>query len=88
MGRQRIGRGLVLRTLVEIRTGARASTICDHYTIRVGQGPAFARSLRRHALPYERPIRWMSFSVASHPYTKQRMARLEGVPGETAGDGV
>ncbi len=59
--------------------------ICDHYAIRVGQGPAFAYALRRHALLYERPIRWMSFSVASHPYTKQRMARLEGVPGESAG---
>jgi Zn-dependent protease with chaperone function len=51
--------------------------VCDNYTIRVGQGPAFARSLRSHSLPYERPIRWMCFSTASHPYTKQRMARLE-----------
>jgi Zn-dependent protease with chaperone function len=50
----------------------------DHYTIRVGQGPVFARSLRAHSMPYEQPTRWMSFSVASHPYTKQRMARLEG----------
>lgn len=52
--------------------------VSDNYTIRVGQGPAFARSLRSHALPYERPIRRMRFSVASHPYTKQRIARLEG----------
>jgi Zn-dependent protease with chaperone function len=56
----------------------------DNYTVRVGQGPAFARSLRSNALPYERPVRRMRFSAASHPYTKQRMARLEGVPGETA----
>lgn len=62
--------------------------ISDHYTIRVGQGPAFARSLRGHSLPHERPIRRMLFSVASHPYTKQRMARLEAVPGETAGAGL
>ena len=61
---------------------------CDNYTIRVGQGPAFARSLRRNALPYERPIRRMLFSAASHPYTKERMARLEAVPGETAGVGA
>lgn len=60
----------------------------DNYTIRVGQGPAFARSLRSHSLPHERPIRRMAFSAASHPYTKQRMARLEAAPGETAGAGV
>jgi Zn-dependent protease with chaperone function len=60
----------------------------DNYAIRVGQGPAFARSLRSHSLPYERPFRRMLFSAASHPYTKQRMARLEGVPGETAGVGL
>jgi Zn-dependent protease with chaperone function len=61
--------------------------VSDNYTIRVAQGPAFARSLRRHSLPHERPIPRMIFSVASHPYTKQRMARLEAVPGETAGVG-
>jgi Zn-dependent protease with chaperone function len=52
--------------------------VSDNYTIRVGQGPAFARSLRSHALPYEQPIRRMRFSAASHPYSKQRIARLEG----------
>jgi len=62
--------------------------VSDNYTIRVGQGPAFARSLRHRALPYERPTRRMRFSTASHPYTKQRMARLEAVPGETAGVGL
>lgn len=62
--------------------------VSDNYTIRVGLSPAFARSLRRHSLPHERPRRWMCFSVASHPYTKQRMARLEAVPGETAGAGL
>jgi Zn-dependent protease with chaperone function len=50
----------------------------DEYTIGVGQGPAFARSLRSHALPYERPMRRMRFSMATHPYTKPRMTRLEG----------
>jgi Zn-dependent protease with chaperone function len=62
--------------------------VSDNYTIRVGQGPAFARSLRRDVLPYERPIRRMRISAASHPYTKERMARLEAVPGETAGVGL
>jgi Zn-dependent protease with chaperone function len=62
--------------------------VSDNYTIRVGQGPAFARSLRGLSLPHERPRRWMCLSVASHPYTKQRMARLEAVPGETAEAGL
>ncbi len=59
----------------------------DNYTIRVRQGPAFARSLRYLALPLEQPRRWMAFSTASHPYSMQRIARLEGPAEEPAGGG-
>jgi Peptidase family M48 len=52
----------------------------DDYTIRLGEGPYLASYLERHSLPYERPVRRMRFSMASHPYTKQRITRLQGTP--------
>jgi hypothetical protein len=39
----------------------------DQYAARLGQGPALARTLEHSSLPYERSIRNMRFSRASHP---------------------
>jgi Zn-dependent protease with chaperone function len=50
--------------------------IADQYAVRLGQGPALAQSLEHESLPYERSIRNMRFSRASHPYTKPRIAKL------------
>jgi len=52
----------------------------DRYAARLGQGAALARSLEHHSLPYERSIRRMRFSRASHPYTKPRIAKLRALP--------
>jgi hypothetical protein len=50
------------------------------YAARLGQGPALARTLEHSSLPYERSIRKMRFSRASHPYTKPRIAKLRAQP--------
>jgi Zn-dependent protease with chaperone function len=52
----------------------------DQYAARLGQGPALARTLEHESLPYERSIRNMRFSRASHPYTKPRIAKLRAQP--------
>jgi Zn-dependent protease with chaperone function len=49
----------------------------DEYAARLGQAQALAQSLTHEALPYERPIRNMRFSRATHPYTKPRITRLQ-----------
>lgn len=54
--------------------------IADQYAVRLGQGPALAESLEYETLPYERSIRNMRFSRASHPYTKPRIAKLRAQP--------
>jgi Zn-dependent protease with chaperone function len=48
----------------------------DAYAARLGQGPALAGTLEHDAMPYERPIPRMRYSRASHPCTKQRVAKL------------
>ena len=53
----------------------------DEYAARLGQGPALAKSLEHSSLPYERSIRRMRFSRATHPYTKPRIAKLRAHPG-------
>jgi Zn-dependent protease with chaperone function len=53
----------------------------DAYAARLGQGPALARALAHDALPYEQPIPRMRYSRATHPYTKQRIAKLRAHPG-------
>ena len=53
----------------------------DQYAARLGQGPALAKSLEHSSLPYERSIRRMRFSRATHPYTKPRIAKLRAHPG-------
>ena len=55
----------------------------DQYAARLGQGPALARTLEHGSLPYERSIRNMRFSRASHPYTKPRIAKLRAQPDST-----
>lgn len=52
----------------------------DAYAVLLGQGQALARTLEYDSLPYERPIRRMRYSRASHPYTKQRVTRLDAYP--------
>lgn len=52
----------------------------DQYAARLGQGSALAMSLEHSSLPYERSIRGMRFSRASHPYTKPRIAKLRAHP--------
>jgi Zn-dependent protease with chaperone function len=56
----------------------------DQYAARLGQGPALARTLEHSSLPYERSIRNMRFSRASHPYTKPRIAKLRAQPTQPA----
>lgn len=51
----------------------------DDYAARLGQGDMLARSLTHDSLPYERPIKRMRFSRATHPYTKPRIARLNAL---------
>ncbi|MGH2904483.1 MAG: M48 family metalloprotease [Solirubrobacteraceae bacterium] len=59
----------------------------DAYAARLGQGATLARTLEHNYLPYERSIRRMSFSRATHPYTKPRIARLRAYADDTpAGD--
>ncbi len=53
--------------------------VADEYAARLGQGDMLARSLTHDSLPYERPIRRMRFSRATHPYTKPRIARLNAL---------
>jgi hypothetical protein len=60
--------------------------VADAYAARLGQGPALARALEYDAMPYDRPIPRMRYSRASHPYTKQRIARLRAHPQPPAGD--
>jgi Zn-dependent protease with chaperone function len=57
----------------------------DLYAIHLGQGPALAESLEYDSLPYERPIRNMRFSRATHPYTKPRIAQLRAQPDRPVG---
>ncbi|HWY18930.1 MAG TPA: M48 family metalloprotease [Solirubrobacteraceae bacterium] len=52
----------------------------DQYAAHLGQGPALAQTLEHSSLPYERSIRNMRFSRASHPYTKPRIAKLRAQP--------
>jgi len=52
----------------------------DQYAARLGQADTLAESLTLDALPYERPVRAMRFSRATHPYTKPRIARLKEHP--------
>jgi Zn-dependent protease with chaperone function len=52
----------------------------DQYAARLGQGLALASTLEVSSLPYERSIPRMSFSRASHPYTKPRIAKLRAQP--------
>ncbi len=54
--------------------------IADQYAIQLGQGRALAQSLEHQSLPYERSIRNMRFSRATHPYTKPRIAKLRAQP--------
>jgi Zn-dependent protease with chaperone function len=57
----------------------------DQYAARLGQGLALAQTLEHSSLPYERPIRRMSFSRATHPYTKPRIAKLRDQPNKPGG---
>ncbi|HEV3047075.1 MAG TPA: M48 family metalloprotease [Solirubrobacteraceae bacterium] len=52
----------------------------DDYAAQLGQAHALAQSLTLDSLPFERPIRAMRFSRATHPYTKPRIARLHEHP--------
>lgn len=54
--------------------------IADQYAVQLGQGPALAESLEYESLPYERSIRNMRFSRATHPYTKPRITKLRAQP--------
>jgi Zn-dependent protease with chaperone function len=58
----------------------------DQYAARLGQGPALASTLEHDAMPYERPIPRMRYSRATHPYTKQRIAKLRAQPQPHPGD--
>jgi Zn-dependent protease with chaperone function len=58
----------------------------DQYAAYLGQGLALAMSLEHGSLPYERSIRRMRFSRATHPYTKPRIAKLRAQPDRPAGD--
>jgi Zn-dependent protease with chaperone function len=58
----------------------------DQYAARLGQGLALAQTLEHSSLPYERSIRRMRFSRATHPYTKPRIAKLRAHPDRPAGD--
>ena len=51
----------------------------DQYAFKIDQGDEVADYLEEQSLPYERPVRRMRFSRASHPYTKPRITRLRGV---------
>jgi Zn-dependent protease with chaperone function len=54
----------------------------DAYAARLGQAASLGLILEHNSLPFERSIRRMSFSRATHPYTKQRIARLRSGPGQ------
>jgi Zn-dependent protease with chaperone function len=58
----------------------------DDYAAHLGQAHALAQSLALDSLPFERPVRAMRFSRASHPYTKPRIARLHEHPTTRQGD--
>jgi Zn-dependent protease with chaperone function len=58
----------------------------DLYAARLGQGPALARTLEHDSLPYEQSVPRMRYSRASHPYTKQRVAKLRAHAHPPAGD--
>ena len=58
----------------------------DEYAARLGQAHTLAQSLTRDSLPYERSVRAMRFSRASHPYTKPRIARLQEHPAKETTD--
>jgi len=58
----------------------------DQYAARLGQGPALASTLERDSMPYERSIPRMRYSRATHPYTKQRVAKLRAQPQPHPGD--
>jgi Zn-dependent protease with chaperone function len=58
----------------------------DEYAARLGQAHALAQSLTSESLPYERSIRAMRFSRATHPYTKPRIARLNAYRTPAEGD--
>jgi Zn-dependent protease with chaperone function len=59
----------------------------DQYAAHLGQGPALATSLEHGSLPYERSIRGMRFSRATHPYTKPRITKLRAHPADHTNPG-